>query len=145
MAPTVIGRLGTRRTLITGGLLQAASTASLLGLGDARSWLWLLLLATFTGGIGNMLVIVAFMVTATSGLADHEQGLATGLATMTQQIGITMGTPVMSAVATAAMTGTGTAAVLGGLKTAITVNAALVLLGTLTSTLFLRTRRPATR
>ncbi|KES05430.1 MFS transporter [Streptomyces toyocaensis] len=144
-APKVIGRLGTRRTLITGGLLQTVSTASLLGLGDTRSWLWLLLLATFTGGIGNMLVIVAFMVTATSGLADHEQGLATGLATMTQQIGITMGTPIMSAVATAAMTGTGTAAVLGGLKTAITVNAAIVLLGTLTSAVFLRGSRPGTR
>ncbi|GGJ15476.1 hypothetical protein GCM10010121_027690 [Streptomyces brasiliensis] len=76
-----------------------------------------------------MLVIVAFMVTATSGLADHEQALATGLATMTQQIGITMGTPIMSAIATA---------VLGGLRVAIAVNAALVLLGVLTSTVFLR-------
>jgi hypothetical protein len=85
-----------------------------------------------------MLVIVGFMVTATSGLADHEQGLATGLATMTQQIGITMGTPIMSAVATAAMTGSGAAAVLGGLRTAIAVNAAVVLLGVLTSALFLR-------
>ncbi|MEU9352687.1 MFS transporter [Streptomyces griseoloalbus] len=144
-APKVIGRIGSRRTLIAGGLLQTLFTASLLGLGDDRSWMWLLLVATFAGGVGNMLVIVGFMVTATSGLADHEQGLATGLATMTQQIGITMGTPIMSAVATAAMTGTGAAAVLGGLKAAIAVNAAVVLLGTLTSALFLRGARPSTR
>ncbi|MET7294512.1 MFS transporter [Streptomyces griseoloalbus] len=144
-APKVIGRIGSRRTLIVGGLLQTLSTAALLGLGDDRSWMWLLLVATFAGGVGNMLVIVGFMVTATSGLADHEQGLATGLATMTQQIGITMGTPIMSAVATAAMTGTGAAAVLGGLKAAIAVNAAVVLLGTLTSALFLRGARPSTR
>ncbi|MFJ6907472.1 MFS transporter [Streptomyces griseoluteus] len=131
VAPRVIGRLGTRRTLTVGGLVQAMSTAALLGLGEGNGSLALLLTATFTGGVGNMLVIVGFMVTATSGLADHEQGLATGLATMTQQIGITMGAPIMSAIATAAMPATTAPAVLTGLKTAITVNAALVLLGVL--------------
>lgn len=141
LAPKVIGKIGTKQTLITGGVLQTVFTASLLGLGDDRSWMWLLLVSTFVGGVGNMLVIVGFMVTATSGLADHEQGLATGLATMTQQIGITMGTPIMSAIATAAMTGTGASAILGGLKTAIAVNAALVLFGALTSALFLRGAR----
>ncbi|MEV5148155.1 MFS transporter [Streptomyces sp. NPDC052727] len=140
IAPKVIGKIGSKSTLIVGGLLQTVFTAALLGLGDDRGWMWLLLAATFAGGVGNMLVIVGFMVTATSGLADREQGLATGLATMTQQIGITMGTPIMSAIATAAMTGTGTgaSAVLGGLKVAIAVNAAIVLLGTLTSAVFLR-------
>ncbi|MCL6673571.1 MFS transporter [Streptomyces panaciradicis] len=140
-APKVIGKIGSKRTLITGGVLQTVFTAALLALGTTHSSLWLLLVATFAGGVGNMLVIVAFMVTATSGLADHEQGLATGLATMTQQIGITMGTPVMSAIATAAMTGTGASAILGGLKTAIAVNTAVVVLGALTSALFLRGAR----
>ncbi|MEV6944510.1 MFS transporter [Streptomyces sp. NPDC051172] len=141
VAPKAIGTVGTKQTLITGGILQTVSTAALLGLGDDRSWMWLLLVATFVGGVGNMLVIVGFMVTATSGLADDEQGLATGLATMTQQIGITMGTPIMSAIAAAAMSGTGAAAILGGLKVAIAVNAALVLFGALTSALFLRGAR----
>ncbi|MFC9425330.1 MFS transporter [Streptomyces sp. NPDC056987] len=140
-APKVIGKIGSKRTLIVGGILQAVFTAALLGLGDDRSWMWLPLVATFAGGVGNMLVIVGFMVTATSGLADHEQGLAVGLATMTQQVGITMGTPIMSAVATATMTGAGAAAILGGLKVAIAVNAAIVLLGTFTSALFLRGAR----
>lgn len=138
IAPKVIGKIGSKSTLITGGLLQTVFTAALLGLGDDRGWMWLLLVATFAGGVGNMLVIVGFMVTATSGLADHEQGLATGLATMTQQIGITMGTPIMSAIATAAMTGTGASAILDGLKVAIAVNAAIALLGALTSAVFLR-------
>ncbi|POX62856.1 MFS transporter [Streptomyces sp. Ru62] len=138
VAPKVIGKIGSKSTVIVGGLLQTVFTAALLGLGDDRGWMWLLLVATFAGGVGNMLVIVGFMVTATSGLADHEQGLATGLATMTQQIGITMGTPIMSAIATAAMTGTGASAILGGLKVAIAVNAAIVLLGVLTSAVFLR-------
>ena len=110
----MVGALGAARTLVLGGLVQTAATAALLALGDGRGWLWLLLPATFVGGVGNMLAIVGFMVTATSGLPDTEQGLATGLATMTQQIGITVGTPVMSAVVTAATTGTGIATGLGG-------------------------------
>ncbi|MFJ6081162.1 MFS transporter [Streptomyces sp. NPDC092369] len=142
-ASRIIGRIGSRWTLVHGGLVQAVATAALLGLGADRSWLWLLLTGTFLGGVGNMLAIVGFMVTATSGLADREQGLATGLATMTQQIGITVGTPVMSAVATAAMVGTGPAAVLGGLKTAVAVNAGVVLLGVVGSLVFLRGEKPA--
>jgi hypothetical protein len=42
---------------------------------------------------------VAYTVTATSGLPDDEQGLATGLSTLTQQVAITVGIPVLSAVA----------------------------------------------
>ena len=137
-ASKVIGKIGSKRTLIAGGILQTVFTAALLGLGDDRSWMVLMLIAGFAGGVGNMLVIVGFMVTATSGLADHEQGLATGLATMTQQVGITMGTPIMSVVVTSAVAGTGASAILGGLKAAIAVNAAIVLLGLLTSALFLR-------
>ncbi|WP_372659980.1 MFS transporter [Amycolatopsis kentuckyensis] len=144
-APKVIGKVGSKRTLIIGGILQTVFTAALLGLGDDRSWMALMLIASFAGGVGNMLVIVGFMVTATSGLADHEQGLATGLATMTQQVGITMGTPIMSVVVTSAVAGTGATAILGGLKAAIAVNAAIVLLGLLTSALFLRSDRAPAR
>ncbi|MEU7853647.1 MFS transporter [Nonomuraea sp. NPDC049141] len=121
-APRVLSRLGNRRTLAAGFLVQAAATAGLTLLGPEAGWIWLLLVATFIGGVGNMLAIVAFMVTATSGLPSSEQGLATGLATMTQQIGITMGIPVMSAIVTAAM---GT--ILQGVTTAVLINAALVL------------------
>jgi hypothetical protein len=55
-----------------------------------------------------------------------------------------MGTPIMSAVATAAMVGTGASAMLGGLKVAIAVNAAIVLLGLLASAVFLRSDRSTT-
>ncbi|WP_035851452.1 MFS transporter [Kitasatospora azatica] len=140
-AAKVIARTGTRSTLVIGGLIQAAATASLLALGVSHAFLWLLLPATFIGGIGNMYVIVGFMVTATSGLPDHEQGMATGLATMTQQIGITMGTPIMSSIV-ATQTGAliTTQRVLDGVGLAVLVNTVLVLVGVLT-TAFLRTRK----
>ncbi|MEU6879837.1 MFS transporter [Streptomyces sp. NPDC046712] len=131
-APRFIGRRGARAALVAGGLLQAAATLSLYALGDDRGWLWLLLAGTFAGGVGNMLAIVGFMVTATSGLPDSEQGMATGLATMTQQIGITMGTPIMSAVVVTSTT------VLDGIGLAVLVNAAIVLAGALAAGLFPR-------
>lgn len=134
LAPRVIGRYGTRATLVGGGLLQAVATASLFALGDDRGWLALLLAGTFVGGVGNMLAIVGFMVTATSGLSDSEQGTATGLATMTQQIGITMGTPIMSAVVVTAGT------VRAGIGLAVLVNAAIVVAGAVLAGLFLKRR-----
>ncbi|MFD9847337.1 MFS transporter [Streptomyces parvus] len=125
-----VGRFGNRRAIVLGGTVQAAATLSLVALGTSGAWIWLLLAATFVGGVGNMLMIVGFMVTATSGLPDEEQGRATGLATMTQQVGIALGIPVMSAIVTA-RTGAahGPEAVLSGVSTAILVNSALVLAG----------------
>jgi MFS family permease len=131
-APRIIGRLGGRAAFVSGLVLQAAATAALLGLGDTRGGLGLLLAATAIGGFGNLVAIVAFMGIATSGLPDGEQGLATGLATMTQQVAITLGIPVMSAVATA------NASVLGGVHTATAVNAAIVLAGAALVGSFLR-------
>ncbi len=78
-----------------------------------------------------MLVIVGFMVTATAGLPDREQGTAAGLATMTQQIGITMGTPVMSAIVAASAPAHG---ILTGIALAVLANTALVLVAVLAST-----------
>ncbi|MFI2733113.1 MFS transporter [Streptomyces sp. NPDC018711] len=131
-ASRFIGRFGARAALVSGGLLQALATLSLYALGDDLGSLALLLTATFAGGVGNMLAIVGFMVTATSGLPDGEQGMATGLATMTQQIGITMGTPVMSAVVVTAPV------LLDGIGRAVLVNAAIVAAGAVLSGLFLR-------
>ncbi|MFI6786762.1 MFS transporter [Nonomuraea sp. NPDC050383] len=132
LAPKAIARTSTVAVLVGGGLLQAVFTAVLLLLGDTPDSMGLLLPATFLGGVGNMLVIVGFMVTATTGLPDHEQGLATGLASMSQQVGITMGTPIMSAIVTAATAGAMSAgAILHGVTVAVAANAALVLLGVL--------------
>ncbi|WUT33000.1 MFS transporter [Streptomyces sp. NBC_00691] len=131
-ASRFIGRFGARTALVSGGLLQAVATLALYGLGEGPGSLWLLLAATFAGGVGNMLAIVGFMVTATSGIPDHEQGTATGLATMTQQIGITMGTPIMSAVVVTSPV------LLDGIGLAVLVNAAIVAAGAVLAGLFLR-------
>jgi MFS family permease len=118
LGPRVIGALGARRAIAFAFAAQAAATLPLVALGAEDGWIVLLLVATFAGGIANLVAIVGFMVAATTGLPNADQGLAGGLASMSQQVGITLGIPVMSAIV-AAHGG----AVLGGVTLAIGVNA----------------------
>ena len=114
-------------------------------LGSSSSGIVVLLFATFVGGVSNLVAIVGFMVTTTSGLPDHEQGLATGLATMSQQVGIALGIPVMSAIATSrvqAVGGETPHSVLQGISTALTVNTAICLAAALVLALVLPGPRP---
>jgi MFS family permease len=122
--PRVIAHVGGKRTVVAGLALQAAATAPLLLLGHLPGWFGVLLAATFVGGVANLVAIVGFMVTATSGLPDGEQGVATGLATMSQQVGITLGTPVMSTVVTWAAAGSA-AGVERGVTAAVAADALL--------------------
>ncbi|MFI9718363.1 MFS transporter [Streptomyces sp. NPDC052396] len=130
-APRVIARIGARNTLVTGLAVQAVCTAGLLGLG-AHSGAWLALAAAATACVGHLWAIVAYGVTATSGVPDSEQGLATGLVTSSQQIGITIGIPLLSAVVSARATtledgGASFAeATLGGIRLGLGVDAAVV-------------------
>ncbi|GAA5200347.1 MFS transporter [Rugosimonospora acidiphila] len=126
--PRVIGAIGSRGAMVAGFAMQAAATVPLVFLGDRSGAIVVLLAATFAGGVANLVAIVGFMVTATSGLPDAEQGLATGLTTMSQQVGITIGIPVMSAIATARMSAGGEPsahAVTSGVGAALAVNAAV--------------------
>jgi hypothetical protein len=138
IAPRAIAALGVRTTAAGGLAVQAVTTGTLVLLGHtATGSLWLYGVAAFVGAVGHVGAIVAFMVAATSGLPDREQGLATGIATMTQQVAIAVGVPVVSAVATAA----GGIDALGALRTAVAVDAGLVLAGALAVTAGLRPRR----
>ncbi|WP_308292601.1 MFS transporter [Pseudarthrobacter cellobiosi] len=143
IAPKLIGKLGNKNTIITGLTIQATATGSLLFINTDQASLVIVLIGTFVGGVANLAAIVGFMVTATTGLPDTEQGLATGLTTMSQQVGITMGIPVMSTIIAASLLqhGTGSVApdrVLGAVLPAIGINAALCLAAALLVALFLR-------
>lgn len=125
IGPRAIAMAGVRGTVTLGLIAQAVTTGALVVLGDTTGWLWYVGAVIFIGAVGHVCAIVGFMVAATSGLPDHEQGLATGLATMTQQVAIALGVPVMSTVATAA----GGLDSLDALRVAIAVNAVAVLVG----------------
>lgn len=146
IGPKVIGKLGAKRAIVAGLLVQAGATIPLVFLGSDPAWIIVVLVATFIGGIANLVAIVGFMVTATSGLPDGEQGLATGLATMSQQVGITVGTPIMSALVIARINAIGyegSDTILSGITTAISVNAALCIFAALAIGVFLRNPKSA--
>ncbi|KDN82380.1 MFS transporter [Kitasatospora cheerisanensis] len=99
IAGKAIGRFGTRTVLTVGLAVQGLATAPLILLGTDRVMLAVLLPALFISFFGHVTSIVAYTVTATSGLPDSEQGLATGLAALSQQVAATIGIPILSAVA----------------------------------------------
>ncbi|WP_372407617.1 MFS transporter [Streptomyces luteireticuli] len=97
-ASRVVARFGARRVLAGSLLLQAAATAPLAWLDTGPTAAWAALAGASVGVVGNLWAVVAYGVTATSGVPDAEQGLATGLVTGAQQLGTTVGIPVLSAV-----------------------------------------------
>jgi len=122
IAGRIIARSGVRNVLAIGLLVQAGFTAPLLLLGPDAMWLWLLVPSLFIGFFGHVTAIVASMVTATSGVPDSEQGLATGLVSMTQQVGITVGIPIFGAIAATQ------AGLIAGIHLALAVNIAVTVL-----------------
>lgn len=119
VAGRFIARHGARHVLAAGLLVQAGCTAPLVLLGTDTTSLAVLMPALFLGFFGHVTAIVAFMVTVTSGLRDSEQGLATGLATLTQQVALTVGVPILGAVAVSR------ASLLDGIHLALAVDVAL--------------------
>ncbi|MET9953938.1 MFS transporter [Streptomyces sp. NPDC006339] len=120
VAPKVIGRLGARRTLVLGLAGQGLLTAALLGIGTGSGAI-LAGVAVSLASMCHLGAIIAYGVTVTSGVPDGEQGLATGLVTTTQQVGLTVGIPMLGVLAT-----TGDS-LYGGVRTVLALDAAIVL------------------
>ncbi|WP_405694942.1 MFS transporter [Streptomyces sp. NBC_01185] len=99
VAPKVIGRFGARRVLVLSLLGQGLFIGALLGLGE-DSGVWLATVAVSLASACHLGAIIAYGLTVTSGVPDGEQGLATGLATTTQQVGLTIGIPLLGVLST---------------------------------------------
>ncbi|RLP76781.1 MFS transporter [Mycetocola tolaasinivorans] len=123
IAPRVIGRTNAKFAIVVGLVLQGLATLPLALADQSSGWVIPLLIFTFIGGIANLVAIVGYTVTATTAVPPEQQGLATGLVTMSQQVGITLGTPVMSAVLASQLA----VGLLSGIQLAIAVNAAIAL------------------
>ncbi|MBR7832271.1 MFS transporter [Actinospica durhamensis] len=145
LAPRAIGRFGSGNVLVVGLFVQGLGTVVIATMTRGDSVVILLLGGT-VWIYANLQAIVGYNVTATSGLPDVEQGLATGLATTTQQVGLTVGIPVMSALAAGRTNGLVRSgrgqldALAGGFHLAMGVNAAITLGGALLLGVALRRR-----
>ncbi|MFD9032158.1 MFS transporter [Streptomyces sp. NPDC059567] len=120
IAPKVIGRFGARRVLVLSLAGQGLFVATLLAIGT-ESGAILAGVGVSLASICHLGAIISYGVTVTSGVPDEEQGLATGLVTTTQQIGLTVGIPLLGVLAT-----TG-GDLYGGVRTVLALDAAIVL------------------
>lgn len=121
VAGRLIGRFGSRKVLSIGLAVQGLATVPLIFMGATPIALAILIPALFIGFFGHVTSIVAYTVTGTSGLPNSEQGLATGLTSMTQQVAIVIGIPILSAIAATQ------AAELAGIHLALMVDVTITL------------------
>jgi len=136
-APRVIGRLGAHRTLVASLAGQGVLIAALLGL-NTQSWsVWLATAAVSLASMCHLGAIISYGVTVTSGVPDEEQGLATGLVTSTQQVGLTVGIPLLGVLATTSHD------LLSGVHTVLALDAVIVLAAAALIALGLRVRSGA--
>jgi MFS family permease len=130
----IMDRFGTPRLLAVGFAFVTGGYALFLRLGESASYITLLLPTMVLLGLGYALGFPALSVQGTNGVADDEQGLASGLLNTSTQLGAAVGLAVVSAVVTS-QTGdaTNAAAMLHGFRPGIAVAAVIGLLGLLVS------------
>ncbi|POX51560.1 MFS transporter [Streptomyces sp. Ru72] len=141
LSEKLLGKVGPRTTIITGLLVGAAGMA-VLALGMSPNGGYPALLpGVILLSLGQGLAWTAMFVAATSGVDASHQGIASAMASTTQQIGSAVGLAILVAVANSGVhTSTG-AALVPGLRTAGFTAGALTLLGV---AIALTLRRPGT-
>ncbi len=104
-----MGPLATRfgtATLITGGLLSfVVGYALFIPIDTSPTYAIAILPTILLLGLGFALTYPAVNMAATSGIADHEQGLASGLVSTSFQLGGAVGLAIVTAVITSGQTG----------------------------------------
>lgn len=128
--PRIIGKFGQKSLVVTGLILQGIGSIVLAFAGSNITSLIFIIVGIVIGALGHIGSIVGYTVTSTSGVPDSEQGLATGLTTTSQQVGLALGTPIMATVLALGIgnrSANDPEALLDGLTVAITANGAIVL------------------
>jgi predicted MFS family arabinose efflux permease len=106
----LIDRIGTARVAALGMAAFAIGYLLFLRVGSTLDYATVLLPTMLLIGIGFALAFPALNVAATSGVADHEQGLASGLVNTSFQVGGALVLAVVTAIMTAAWSGSTAAA-----------------------------------
>ena len=139
-------KIGNRGTLQIGFVIGVIGTAGLAFGFDSHAGYGLLVPGLVVSGLGQGIVWTSMWITSATGTADHEQGIANGIASTTLNIGNAIGLAVFTALASIGTEGkTGEAlraATADGEFLVVLLTAAAMLAGLLV-TLTLRTRLAA--
>ena len=142
----LVDRYGTSRIILAGSIAFLIGYVLFLRIGDSFSYASVFLPTMLLIGVGFGLSFPAFNMQATAGIADHEQGLASGLVNTSFQVGGALGLAIATAVISSNSGGaTQGAALLDGFQPAIAVVTAISAVGVvvaLTGTRLVRKRQP---
>jgi predicted MFS family arabinose efflux permease len=139
-------RIGVRPVAAAGFLLSAAGLAVFTQLPVHGSYATNVLPAIVLASLGMGAVFMPLTLIATTGLADSDQGLASGLFNTSQQVGGALGLAVLSTVATnrtSATSGSATHNLVVGFHWAFGVGAAFMILALAVMVALLRKRHVA--
>ena len=138
LTPLLVNRFGNARVIVGG--LALAAVAYLLFLPVGPDWDYLAMLpALLVLGAGFALAYGPLTIAATDGVADEEQGLASGLLTTSFQFGAALGLAVVAAVIVANSAGGTT---LDGLRAGLVVPLVGAVVGVVLTMVGLRRRAP---
>jgi EmrB/QacA subfamily drug resistance transporter len=102
----MVGRYGSRPSIVIAGVLITAATAMLAGL-TATTPVWQLLTVFAVFGIGFSMVNAPITTAAVSGMPTDRAGAASAVATTSRQVGVSLGVALCGSVAGAALATTG--------------------------------------
>jgi EmrB/QacA subfamily drug resistance transporter len=128
----IVDRLGTARLVAVGALSFAVgyTAIALRGIDIAPSYVLELLPTMLLLGFGFALSFPTLNIAGTSGVGDHEQGLASGLVQTSFQVGGAIGLAVVSAIITGRAGGsTDTGVILDAYRTALVVVTGVAIAG----------------
>jgi EmrB/QacA subfamily drug resistance transporter len=131
-------RVGVRAVAVTGMILSAAGLLLLTRIPVDGSYVADVLPALLVSSLGLGGVFVPLTLVATTGLEDHDQGLASGLFNTSQQVGGALGLAILSTVAAGRTHGGSPAALVSGFHAAFAGSALFVLGGLAAIVLLLR-------
>jgi MFS family permease len=128
----LVDRIGTQSVIAVGAIASVAGYALMLRVDAVPAYAAVLLPTMLLIGVGFAFGFPTLNMQATNGIADHEQGLASGLVQTSFQVGGALALAVVSAIVTARSGGSATPAdLLGAYKTAIALAAGIAAFGLL--------------
>ena len=128
----LVDRFGTARMIAAAALSSLVGYALVLRFDATPDYLVVLLPTMLLIGIGFMLGFPTLNIQATSGVSNHEQGLASGLVQTSFQIGGAIGLAIVTAVVSGNVgNSTDPDTILDGYRTALTVTVAIAAAGLL--------------
>jgi MFS family permease len=123
----IVDRFGTARTIAVGAVALLAGYLLFLRVDGAPSYVGLMLPTVLLLGVGFALSFPSLNIQAVAGVADHEQGLASGLLNTSFQVGGAIGLAIVSAVVSSS--GGGGLPTVDGVQSAVAVSAGIAVLG----------------